>query len=58
MAYSVVNIVKPNLYDLFGLHGKARGRLVSEKDEAETVFSLEEEITPFEIEQILAEFLS
>ena len=49
---------KPNLYDLFMLHAKARGKLVNEADQADTIFAADRGINPFEIEQIMAEFLA
>lgn len=48
---------KYNLYDLFMLHAKARGSIVDCKEEANTIFSVEEGITPFDIEKIISEFL-
>ncbi len=47
---------KPNLYDLFSLHAKARGTIVS-KSKAKTIFSQEEGITPYDIEKITSEYL-
>ena len=37
---ALTNLVKPNLYDLFRLHIEARGELVQDIEEAETIFSL------------------
>lgn len=48
---------KLSLYDLFALHLQARGEAVEDQAEAETVFSLEEGITPFHINTINAEFI-
>jgi len=48
---------KPDLYDLFMLHAKARGELVDTLDQADTVYSVEQGITPYDIEQIMAEYL-
>lgn len=50
-------IKKPNLHDLFTLHAKARGKVVSDKSKADTVFTLTEGITPFQTERIMSEFL-
>lgn len=47
---------KPNLYDLLKLHAEARGRLVDNKLEADTVFSAD--TLPFELEKIASEFMS
>lgn len=40
--YSMVNIEKPNLYDLIYLHIKARGLRVDNKDEADIIFDIEQ----------------
>lgn len=48
---------KPDLYDLFMLHVKARGQLAESPRHADTVFSVEQGITPFHIEQIMAEYV-
>jgi len=56
---SIVNLGnKPNLYQLFEAHAHARGELVESKEEADTVFSIDEGITPFDIDKISAEFLA
>jgi hypothetical protein len=57
MARAITSLVKTNLYDLFELHARARGERVEDVAEAETVFSLTTGITPFDIEQIAADFL-
>ncbi|WP_088088387.1 TerD family protein [Bacillus sp. OV166] len=54
---SMTSLKKPTLYDLFMLHAHARGKHVELKKEADTIFSVKEGITPFEIEKIMAEFL-
>ncbi|WP_035424251.1 TerD family protein [Bacillus sp. UNC438CL73TsuS30] len=54
---SLTSLTKPTLYDLFMLHANARGTLVEIQKEADTIFSVNEGITPFEIEKILADFL-
>jgi len=53
---AMVGLDRPNLYDLFRLHGRARGKLVESADVAQTIFSVERE-TPFHPERIAAEFL-
>ena len=61
MAFAIEGLAemkKPNLHDLFTLHAKARGELVSSKDEADTVFSLDEGVTPYDFERIGAEFMT
>lgn len=63
MGKAMTTLSKPSLYDLFSLHVKARGELVAnieeleEGDEINTVFSVNEGVTPFEIEKIMAEFM-
>ena len=48
---------KLSLYELFNLHAVARGSLASAKEDADTVFSVEEGVTPFCINEINAEFV-
>ncbi|AWB46579.1 cytoplasmic protein [Paenibacillus sp. CAA11] len=57
MGKAMTALRKPDLYELFLLHAKARGELVETADQAESVFSVEQGVTPFDIEQILAEYL-
>lgn len=54
---SMLNIVKPNIYDLALLHTLARGELTENKDEADVIFSLTEGITPFDVDIIMGEYL-
>lgn len=61
MAYTIQGLAemkKPNLYDLFEMHAKARGTIVSDKSQAQTVFSIHEGITPFDSEIIASEFMA
>lgn len=58
MSAVVDNSNKVSLFDLFGLHAKARGQLVFDPREADTVFSLHDGITPFDINTIQSEFIS
>jgi hypothetical protein len=53
---ALVDLNKPNLYDLLRLHGRARGVLTENREEAQTVFSVDQE-TPFHPERISAEYL-
>ncbi len=53
---SLVDIAKPNLYDLLQLHVQARGQEVQNPNDAVTVFSEENE-TPFHPERIASEFM-
>ena len=52
---AMVNLQKPNLYDLLFMHAITRGTLVDDPSEAETVFSAD--TTPFEVEAIMASYL-
>lgn len=54
---SMVHLSKPNLYDLFEMHVAGRGKLVTKKEDADTIFSLHEGITPYEYETIAADFM-
>ncbi len=53
----LVNMIKPNLYDLFELHAKARGELVEVREDAEKIFSLHEDVTPYMFNEIASQFL-
>jgi len=57
MGKGMTELRKPNLYDLFMLHAKARGECVALEPQAEKVFSVDHGTTPFDIEQIMAEYL-
>ena len=46
------------LYELFELHASARGSLVESIDDADTIFSIETGITPFDIGLINSEFIN
>lgn len=48
---------KASLYDLFFYHGEGRGELVDTKEEADTIFSLDEGVTPFDVNTINSDFL-
>ncbi|WP_458124679.1 TerD family protein [Paenibacillus sp. Z3-2] len=58
MGKALTTLRKPDLYDLFTLHAKARGELVNTLDEADTIYSVEKGVTPFSMEQIMAEYLA
>ena len=49
---------KVSLYELFMMHVKARGQIVYSKDLADTVFSLDGDITPYDISKINSEYLA
>lgn len=57
MGKAMTALQKPDLYDLFMLHAKARGELVETADQADAIFSEGKGITPYDIEQIMAEYL-
>lgn len=57
MGKAMTNLVKPTLYDLFKMHIKGRGKTVKDKKEADIVFSINEGITPFDIDKIMADYL-
>ena len=48
---------KMTLYELFELHAIARGQLAADKEDADTVFSIDEGIGPYDINKINAEFI-
>ena len=50
-------LATPDLRTLFELHAQARGELVDSPEQADTVFSMSEGITPFDADRIRAEFL-
>ncbi|WP_341280217.1 TerD family protein [Paenibacillus sp. FSL H8-0537] len=54
---AMTDLRKPNLYDLFNLHAKARGELVDTAEQADVIFSVEEGTTPFDIELIMADYV-
>ena len=54
---AMADLKKPDLFDLFELHEIARGNIVEDREKAKTVFSVEDGITPYEIEKILADFI-
>jgi hypothetical protein len=57
MGRAITTLAKPDLHTLFSLHGEARGHLVDVVDDADTIFSMQEGITPFDFEEIIANFL-
>jgi hypothetical protein len=48
---------KATLYELFKLHAEVRGDLVINREEAQTVFSMTDGITPFDISIINSEYV-
>jgi hypothetical protein len=57
MLRAVTQLKKTSLHRLFGLHIQARGTRVQSEMEAQTVFSVQKGITPFDTELIGSEFL-
>jgi hypothetical protein len=57
MGKAMTTLRKPDLYDLFMLHAKARGESVDTEDQEETIFSVEHGVTPFDIERIMADYV-
>jgi len=49
---------KVSLYKLFELHAKGRGEMVESPEEADTIFSLNQGITPYDINTISSDFLA
>lgn len=54
---SMINVCKPNLYDLAILNAISRGEVVENKEDADIVFSLTEGVTPFDTDKLLAEYI-
>lgn len=57
MMRAMTTLTKPDLYTLFSLHAQARGKLVDRPEDAETIFSVENGITPFDVDFIRTDFL-
>ena len=57
MLRAIVELKKPTLRELFLLHAEARGTIVDTKAEADTVFSMNEGLTPFDLPQIAADYM-
>ncbi|HRH43346.1 MAG TPA: TerD family protein [Pyrinomonadaceae bacterium] len=57
MLRAMTNLTKTTLYDLFSLHIKARGELVLGKKQANKIFSVDDGITPFQLDIIASEFM-
>ena len=54
---AIVEMKKPNLYDLLALHIKARGLPCESKEEADIVFDIEDGIMPSDTEVFMAEYI-
>jgi hypothetical protein len=59
MARALVEMSKPNLYDVFRLNAEVRGELVDHPEQADVKLGLDEswDVTPFDVEKILTEYL-
>lgn len=57
MLQALTQLRKTDLHTLFSLHVKARGEVVSEVEEAQTVFAVDHGVTPFDLDRIGAEYL-
>lgn len=59
MAKAMTSLNKPNLYDLLKLHVEARKNteFVDDIEDADTVFSIDEGITPFDVDIIVSEYI-
>jgi hypothetical protein len=53
----MVQLQKPNLYDLFALHIDARGEQVYNPEQAQTIFAVDQGITPWDIDTIISAFV-
>ncbi|MBR6321795.1 MAG: hypothetical protein IKR59_02900 [Lachnospiraceae bacterium] len=56
--YAAVHNEIPELYDLVRLNAEARGEITEIKEEADTVYSLKEGITPYDLDIISADLLA
>ena len=54
---SIINICKPNLYDVIFMNAIARGEIVDNKEEAEVVYSIDGDVTPFDVDIIVGEYI-
>lgn len=54
---SIINICKPNLYDVISMNAIARGEIVDNKEEAEVVYSIDGDVTPFDVDIIVGEYI-
>lgn len=57
MARALTTLKKTTLHELFALHIEARGEVIMSAENADTYFSVEKGITPFDLETIAAEFM-
>jgi hypothetical protein len=57
MLRAVTQLRKTDLYTLFSLHVRARGERIPIIESADSVFSIDRGLTPFDLDRIAAEFL-
>lgn len=57
LSEAMVTRKAPNMFDLFTLHASSRGVLVDTREDADVVFALDGDITPFDTEVILSEYV-
>jgi hypothetical protein len=57
MLRALAQLRKTDLHALFSLHLRARGEKVSEVESADSVFSIDRGVTPFDLDRIAAEFM-
>ena len=48
---------KVTLFELFSFHGQARGKLVETREEADTVFAWDGDVTPFDVSVINSDYI-
>nr|MBP6352043.1 hypothetical protein [Candidatus Obscuribacter sp.] len=53
---AMVEMSKPDLYDLLSMHARARGTLVESRDNADVVYSADD--LPFDLTHIASQFMS
>lgn len=57
MGKSITSVKKATIHELMTLHASARGKIVDSKEDADIVVSMDGNITPFDIEKIMGEYL-
>lgn len=55
---ALATMKKPNLFDLFEMHALARGTIVKNKSKADTVFSLNDGVTPYMFDVIASDYMA
>ncbi len=57
LGHAFTDLRRPMLAELFQLHAEARGTIVNRAEDADIVFALDEGVTPYQTDVILAEYL-